>query len=78
MHVQGHNARPHTAKKITEFLAGNGMIRAPHPPYPPDLALCDFYLFGHIKDRLAGSSFEEPAQLLQAMNAIFSPSKKSH
>jgi hypothetical protein len=28
--------------------------RVPHPPYSPDLAICDFYLFGHLKERLAG------------------------
>jgi hypothetical protein len=28
--------------------------RVPHPAYSPDLAICDFYLFGRIKERLAG------------------------
>jgi hypothetical protein len=54
------------------------MKRAPHPPYSPDLAPCDFYLFRHIKSRLAGASFEEPDQFLQATDAIFSPSKKQY
>jgi histone-lysine N-methyltransferase SETMAR len=48
LHVHADNARLHTAKKVTEFLAGNNMKRAPHPAYSPDLAPCDFYLFGHI------------------------------
>jgi hypothetical protein len=29
LHVHADNARPHTAKKVTEFLAGNGMKRIP-------------------------------------------------
>jgi transposase len=29
------NVRPHIAKKVAEFLAGNGMKRAPHPLYSP-------------------------------------------
>jgi histone-lysine N-methyltransferase SETMAR len=45
LHVRAENARPHTAKKATEFLAGNGMKRTPHPPYSPDLAPRDFYYF---------------------------------
>jgi transposase len=60
LHVHADNACPHTAKKVTEFLAGNGMKRAPHSPHSPDLPACDFYLFEYIKGRLAGTSFEEP------------------
>jgi histone-lysine N-methyltransferase SETMAR len=76
-HVHADNARLHTAKKITEFFAGNGMKRASHPPYSPDLGPCDFYLFGLIKGALVGASFEEPDHLLQATDAIFGP-LKSH
>jgi hypothetical protein len=46
LYVHADNARPHTAKKVTEFLAGNGMKRAPHPPYSPDLPPHEFYHFG--------------------------------
>jgi hypothetical protein len=38
LHVHADNARPHTAKNVTEFLAGNGIKRAPHASYSPDLA----------------------------------------
>jgi hypothetical protein len=69
--IRAENARPHTAKKNTEFLAGNGMKRAPLPPHSPDLAPCDFYLFGDIKGKFTGASFEEPDQLLQVIDAIF-------
>jgi hypothetical protein len=52
------------------------MKRAPHPPYLPDLALCDFYLSRCIKDTLAGASFEEPDQLFQVIDAIFQSIEK--
>lgn len=29
-----------------------------HPPYPPDLAPCEFYLFPQIKSALKGTNFE--------------------
>jgi hypothetical protein len=29
------NTRPHSAKKVAEFLAGNDMKRAPHPMFSP-------------------------------------------
>jgi histone-lysine N-methyltransferase SETMAR len=78
LHVHEDNARPHTARKVTEFLAGNGMKRVSHPPYSLDLAPCDFYLFGYIKGRLADASFEEPDQLLQAIDGILQSIEKPH
>lgn len=43
------NARPHTARKVNDFMAVHHMKRAPHPAYSPDLAPSDFYLFGFLK-----------------------------
>jgi hypothetical protein len=71
LHVHADSAWLLIAKKITEFLAGNNMKRTPHPPYSLDLAPCDFYIFGYIKRRLACVSFEEPDQLLPAIDAMF-------
>jgi hypothetical protein len=47
------------------------MKSAPHPPYSPDLAPSDFYLFGYVKIGLAGLSFEDADQLLAAVEGIF-------
>jgi hypothetical protein len=68
--VHSDNARPHTPKKALDFLGQNGMERAPHPPYSPDLAPCDFYLFGYVKGLLAGSEFADRTELEQAVMAI--------
>jgi histone-lysine N-methyltransferase SETMAR len=43
------------------------MKSAPHPPYSPDLASSDFYLFEYVKRCLAGLSFEDADQLLAAV-----------
>jgi hypothetical protein len=43
------------------------MKSAPHPPYSPDLAQSDFYLFGYVKECLTGLSFEDADQLLAAV-----------
>jgi hypothetical protein len=43
---------------------------SPHPPYSPDLAPSDFYLFGDVKGRLAGLSFEDADQLLAAVQGV--------
>jgi hypothetical protein len=52
------------------------MKRGLHRPYSPDLAPGDFYLFGYIKVRLVGASFEEPDQLLHAIDAIVQSTEK--
>jgi len=39
------NAPAHTALSVRQFLTKNGMTMASHPPYSPDLATCDFFLF---------------------------------
>jgi histone-lysine N-methyltransferase SETMAR len=43
--VHADNSRPHTAKSSMEFFEANGMRKAPHPAYSPDLAPSDFFLF---------------------------------
>jgi hypothetical protein len=35
----------------------DGFIRVPQPPYSPDLAPCDFFLFGYLKFQLEGRTF---------------------
>jgi hypothetical protein len=38
-----------TCLVICQFLADKNITVWPHPPYSPDLALCDFWLFSKIK-----------------------------
>jgi hypothetical protein len=52
------------------------MKRAPYPPYSPDLAPCDFYLFDYIKRLLAGREFADRSELLQAVMIILNSIEK--
>jgi hypothetical protein len=36
----------------------NSTITCPHPPYSPDLAPCDFFLFPKMKLKLKGRRFD--------------------
>ena len=46
----------HEAKVTVTFLSQQNIQVLAHPPYSPDLAQCDFWLFALIKEKLAGSS----------------------
>jgi len=47
---------------------------ASHPPYSPDLAPCDFFLFPRIKDQKKGKCFadvrEVKKKMLEVLNNI--------
>lgn len=43
------NAPSHKALIVREFLAKKSIITLDHPPYSPDLAPCDFWLFPKLK-----------------------------
>ena len=72
------NARPHISKKVQEYLEQNGIIRAPQPPYSPDIAPSDFYLFGYMKEQLKGCKFSSKEALLSEIISILEliPKKK--
>jgi hypothetical protein len=52
------------------------MKRAPHPPYSPDLAPSDFYLFGYVKGCWAGNAFEDADELYRAIQLILEDIEK--
>lgn len=60
------NAPAHTAIKVTEYLAKNSTAVAPHPPYSPDLAPNDFFLFPRLKSTLKGQRFDTLEAVKQA------------
>lgn len=51
------NAKPHTSLKTRQKLQELGWDLLPHPPYSPDLAPSDYYLFRSLQNSLAGKSF---------------------
>lgn len=53
------NAPAHSALSVREFLASKNIPVVPHPPYSPDLAPCDFFLFPRLKTTLKGQRFED-------------------
>ena len=43
---------------VTVYLTKMGIKTAPHPPYSPDLAPCEFFLFPKLKEKVTGCRYE--------------------
>jgi len=46
------------------------MTVVPHPPYSPDLATCDFFLFPKIKIKLKGRRFQTLEEIQAESQAV--------
>ncbi|KYN13102.1 hypothetical protein ALC57_14709, partial [Trachymyrmex cornetzi] len=68
------NAPAHTSLLVSSFLAKHDTIIMPQPPYSPDLAPCDFFLFPKLKRPMKGRRFatieEIKAASLEELKAI--------
>lgn len=62
------NAPAHTAALTTEFLSRSRWEVMTHPPYSPDLAPSDYYLFPNLKKMLAGNRYDSKSALTSAVN----------
>jgi len=61
------NAPIHTSGLSTAVIQGCSLTVLPHPPYSPDLAPSDFYLFNHLKRALRGRHFSSKEDLQKAV-----------
>ena len=51
---------------LTRFLADSKVPTIPHPPYSPDVASPDFFLFPHLKTPMNGHHFRTVDKLKEA------------
>ena len=58
MKIIHDNARPHVDKSVISYLEQEGLRIIRHPPYSPDLAPCDFWLFDYLKQRLTDHTYQ--------------------
>ena len=66
--LQHDNARPHVSKQTKETIHRLGFECVPHPPYSPDLAPSDYWLFGEMKRPLRGKRFTAFKDLEREIN----------
>ena len=49
-----------------DILAEYDIQLLTHPPYAPDLATCDFFLFPRLKNEIRGVTFDSPESAVAA------------
>jgi hypothetical protein len=54
-----------------EMIEELDFILVHQPPYFPDLAPCDFFLFGYLKQHLEGKHFTREDQAIAAVMKVF-------
>lgn len=65
------NAPIHTSGRAQSSLQSAGFVQLPHPPYSPDLAPSDFFLFSHLKKHLRGKKFFGKEELKEEVANFF-------
>ncbi|XP_035205229.1 histone-lysine N-methyltransferase SETMAR-like [Stegodyphus dumicola] len=65
------NARPHITLPVRRFLAQYGGVEMQHPPYSPDLAPVDFFLFPKLKTSLKGTRFQDVEAIKKTITSLF-------
>ena len=65
-HLHQDNAPTHKSIMVTSYLTEMGIKTVPHPPYSPDLAPCDFWMFPRLKEKIRTGIYKE----LKSLNAL--------
>ena len=72
-HFHQDNAPVHNSILVTDYLTEMGIKTVSHPPYSPDLAPCDFYLFPKLKEKLRGYRYETIEEMKEAVMKVIDP-----
>ncbi|GBP34606.1 Histone-lysine N-methyltransferase SETMAR [Eumeta japonica] len=72
------NASDHTARVSRQALKDTGFSEIDHPPYSPDLAPSDYFLFSNLKKELRGRRFVDDNQMKMAIESHFDCKEKEY
>ena len=64
------NAPVHNSILVTNYLTKMGIKTVPHPPYNPDLAPYDFWLFPKLKENRRGCRYETIEEMKEAVTKV--------
>jgi histone-lysine N-methyltransferase SETMAR len=71
------NCRVQKARQIREVIDEYGFVKMEHPPYSPDFAPSDYYLFPKLKGHLRGLRFSSDEYLKEAVEEFFEELSKT-
>ena len=69
-HFHQDNAPVHNSILVTDYLTKMDIKTISHPPYSPDLAPCDFWLFPKLKENLRGCRYETIEEMKEAVTKV--------
>ena len=69
-HFHQDNAPVHNSILVTDYLTKMGIKTVPYPPYSRDLALCDFWLFLKLNEKLRGCRYETIEEMKKAVTKV--------
>ena len=72
------NAPVHISRQVIATIDTLGFDVNNHPPYSPDLAPSDYFLFPNLKKDLRGRQFEDETQLKEAVDAHFEGKEETY
>lgn len=64
------NAPAHRSQVVLDYLSDQKVELVPHPPYSPDLAPCDFWLFPKLKAAMASKDYSSRIALGQDLGRL--------
>jgi histone-lysine N-methyltransferase SETMAR len=69
--VHFDNCSVQTNRILTDWLEEHSILHMPHPPYSPDLASIDFYLFPTVKEKLEQIQLADETSFLSACKGFW-------
>lgn len=70
------NSSVHNSKIISNFIDHSVFKQLPQPPYSPDIAPSDFFLFGFLKNELRGKIMTTEREVEQEVVSVFQKMEK--
>lgn len=71
MNIHFDNAPCHNSHVVINYLLNLLFVQLERPPYSPDLAICDFGLFGSIKTSFGDQEFEDEMELFYGIEQFY-------
>ena len=76
-HLHHDNAPEHSSNLVQQFLSKHSIVLLRQPPYSPEIAPCDFWLFPKLKKPLTGQRFDDKTTVENNATSVLKAIPKS-